>query len=220
MLSQLLAATALWASYALAQGSSSSFPTVSLFLPMANQTGVVASVVTAAPSATVYAIGCATPSGACVTGCDFDTSVTITEGESTLAYTWTDGDAQLATPGSSLTQDVMTVNCNLLGGTSATQAVCTGQSMNSTQTTTLAGSQLGYVAVTITAGATNMASGTAGGSGSSGSGSGSSPSGSGVGAGSAGASSASETNAGVAALPTAVKYAVGVVAGVAAVGFL
>lgn len=43
MFSLRLAATALCASYALAQSSS----TVTLFLPMANQTGVVASVITA-----------------------------------------------------------------------------------------------------------------------------------------------------------------------------
>jgi len=47
-----------------------------------------------APSATVYAIGCSTPSGACGPSCILTSSVTITEGASTLAYTWTDADAQ------------------------------------------------------------------------------------------------------------------------------
>jgi len=54
----------------------------------------------------------------------------------------------------------MTVNCALLGGSSATGAVCTGQSAsaNLTQTTTLNSSQISYVPVTVTAGATKLAS--------------------------------------------------------------
>ncbi|KAK6396589.1 hypothetical protein LTR65_008487 [Meristemomyces frigidus] len=200
MFSVRLAATAFWASCALAQSSS----TVTLFLPMANQTGVVAS----APSATVYALGCPSQSGACQAGCNFGASVTITEGVSTLVYTWTDSEAQVIGTNTSLTPDIMTVNCALLGGTVATEAICTGYSLNSTQTTTLASALLNYVPVTITAGVSKMASGTSQGSNTL-----SNPTTTGGG----GASSA--TNAGAPMAPV-VRYAVGVMAGIAAVGLL
>ncbi|KAK5127505.1 hypothetical protein LTR85_006844 [Meristemomyces frigidus] len=224
-----LAATALWASCALAQSSS----TVTLFLPMANQTGVLASVITAvsfsilcqraiyeskanvdpqAPSATVYALGCPSQSGACAPGCNFDTSVTVTEGVSTLAYTWTDGEAQVVGSGTSLVPDIMTVNCAILGGTSATEAICTGHSYNTTQTRTLASALMHYATVTITAGASKMASGSPQGSNTL-----QSPTTTG-GSGAAGASSA--TAAGAPAMATLARYAAGVAVGVAAVGLL
>lgn len=107
---------------------------------------------------------------------------------------------------SSLVPDIMTVNCNLFGGTAATQAICTGHSYNSTQTKTLGSALLNYVTVTVTAGASKMASGSPQGSNTL-----SSPSSTG----SAGAS----TNAG-APMAAVARWAVGVVAGVAAVVLL
>ncbi|KAK3083570.1 hypothetical protein LTR53_020171, partial [Teratosphaeriaceae sp. CCFEE 6253] len=74
---------------------------------------------------------------------------------------------RVAASGSSLVPDLTTVDCSLYGGTRATSAVCTGYSTvdgmgNMTAapvTTTLAGSQVNYVAVTITAGLNGSATG-------------------------------------------------------------
>lgn len=117
----------------------------------------------------------------------------------------------------SLIADLTTVNCNLIGGTRASQAICTGSSAipglgNGTQTTTLASSQINYVAVTVTAGATKLASIAAQATGTN-TASGSSS----TGAGGAGASS---SRAAGAAMATVARYAVGAVAGIAAVGLL
>ncbi|KAK1017606.1 hypothetical protein LTR54_002264 [Friedmanniomyces endolithicus] len=79
------------ASQALAQSSTTATPTtISIYLPF-NGDSLAASIITAAPTATVYAIGCEVQSGACAPGCSLDSSVTVTEGESTLRYTWSNG---------------------------------------------------------------------------------------------------------------------------------
>ncbi|KAK3106705.1 hypothetical protein LTR53_018231, partial [Teratosphaeriaceae sp. CCFEE 6253] len=154
------------AAQALAQ-STIAATTVSLYLPFGGN-NLAASIITAAPTATVYAIGCEIASGACAPGCSLDSSVTMTEGESTLHYTWTAGHrAVVAASGTLLVPDLTTVDCSLYGGTRATSAVCTGYSTvdgmgNMTAapvTTTLAGSQVNYVAVTITAGPNGSATG-------------------------------------------------------------
>ena len=118
----------------------------------------------------------------------------------------TDFLSRIAVTSGSLTQDVTTVNCALLGGTRATQAICTGASAvqglgNGTQTTTLASSQLNYVPVTVTAGVENMNAVSH---------SPSSPSGSSGGT-SGGGGSGSATSSAGAAVATVVRYAVGVV---------
>ncbi|TKA82313.1 hypothetical protein B0A55_01443 [Friedmanniomyces simplex] len=169
------------ASHALAQ-STTAPTTVSIYLPFDGD-NLAASVITAAPTATVYAIGCEVQSGACAPGCSLDSSVTVTEGESTLRYTWSNGmHAAVAATGASLVPDVTTVACSLYGGTRATSAVCTaysavmaagipggpgmppgGMMNNGTQTTTLASSQISYIPITLNA--PNTMAATMGGSG-------------------------------------------------------
>jgi len=148
--------------------TNTAYPTISLFVPLGAQGPLAASVITAAPSATVLAIGCMEdPAIVCATGCDLDNSITMTCGESTLAYTWTGNDAQFNTNVSSLVRGVTTVSCALYGGTSATSADCTGVSAlpsdnfsaNSTTTTILNASQISYMPITITAGAASAKSG-------------------------------------------------------------
>ncbi|KAK4895154.1 hypothetical protein LTR27_006763 [Elasticomyces elasticus] len=170
------------ATMAVAQSNTLAPTTTSLYLPFGGD-NLAASIITAAPSATVYAIGCEIVSDACAPGCSLDSSVTITEGESTLRYTWSNGQhAIAAASGTALVPDVTTVACQLYGGTSATSAVCTAMSAldkgamgmpmgpgmglgnNGTQTTTLVASQMSYVPITVTASgsmgpATNTVSG-------------------------------------------------------------
>ncbi|KAK0260963.1 hypothetical protein B0A54_01228 [Friedmanniomyces endolithicus] len=158
------------ASQALAQSSTTVTPTtVSIYLPF-NGASLAASIITAAPTATVYAIGCEVQSGACAPGCSLDSSVTVTEGESTLRYTWSNGmHAAIGPTGTALLPDVTTVACSLYGGSRATSAVCTAfsavpaqpqpppnggigpsvMSNNGSQTTTLAQSQISYIPITI-----------------------------------------------------------------------
>ena len=82
--------------------------------------------------------------------CDFGSSVTLTEGQSTLIYTMRYDD-----------QSPATVNCNLEGRPYATAATCTGRSAisglgNVASTSTLASSQISYASVPITAGAAKL----------------------------------------------------------------
>ncbi|KAI7088679.1 hypothetical protein KC356_g3073 [Hortaea werneckii] len=158
---------------ALAQ-SATTTPTHTIWLPMASSGSVDASVITAAPNWTVYALGCGTASEpAFPSACGLDTAYNITEGPSTLAYSFSNDAAKL--PGATGTPlsptDLVTMDCRMDGGTRASQAMCTGHSVipglgNGTDTTTLASSQLNYVPVTITAGVENLmrvtASGTMG----------------------------------------------------------
>ncbi|KAK1081318.1 hypothetical protein LTR33_004791 [Friedmanniomyces endolithicus] len=183
------------ASQALAQSSTTATPTtISIYLPF-NGDSLAASIITAAPTATVYAIGCEVQSGACAPGCSLDSSVTVTEGESTLRYTWSNGmHAAIGPTGTALIPDVTTVACSLYGGSRATSAVCTAYSAipaaappphggigpgvlsnNGSQTTTLAQSLISYVPITIgvtdTVMPTASAAGGSGGSGGSATGS-------------------------------------------------
>ncbi|KAI7286078.1 hypothetical protein KC345_g1350 [Hortaea werneckii] len=154
---------------ALAQ-SATTTPTHTIWLPMASSGSVDASVITAAPNWTVYALGCGTASSPVYpSACGLETAYNITEGPSTLAYSFSNNAAKLpgATAGTPLSPtDLVTMNCRMDGGTRASQAMCTGHSVipglgNGTETTTLASSQLNYVPVTITAGVENLMRGTA-----------------------------------------------------------
>ncbi|KAK0336319.1 hypothetical protein LTR91_000882 [Friedmanniomyces endolithicus] len=205
------------ASQVLAQSSTTATPTtVSIYLPF-NGDSLAASIITAAPTATVYAIGCEVQSGACAPGCSLDSSVTVTEGESTLRYTWSNGmHAAVGPTGTALIPDVTTVACSLYGGSRATSAVCTAfsampaapppphggvanggppmMSNNGSQTTTLAQSQISYIPITIGVTDTVMPSASSAAMGGSGSGSGTqTPGASGTGS----APAAATTNAGV-----------------------
>ncbi|KAK5110718.1 hypothetical protein LTR62_005595 [Meristemomyces frigidus] len=198
--------------------------TVSLFLPvMASNLG--GSIITAAPSATVYAISCITQTGACAaTTCALNNqTLTVTEGPSTVAYTWTDNDrASIMTSGGSIQHPLTTVNCQIGGNTST---VCTGMwktgSTVGTQITTLTRGQVTYVPVAITGDAamngtymtSNPTSGTTKATGlhtGSTSGSGSKVSGSAVGTASSGA----------AMMKAVVGYGAGIAAGIGAVALL
>ncbi|KAI6954672.1 hypothetical protein KC321_g16215, partial [Hortaea werneckii] len=149
--------------------SATTTPTHTIWLPMASSGSVDASVITAAPNWTVYALGCgAASSPAFPSACGLETAYNITEGPSTLAYSFSNNAAKL--PGATGTPlsptDLVTMNCRMDGGTRASQAMCTGHSVipglgNGTDTTTLASSQLNYVPVTITAGVENLMRGTA-----------------------------------------------------------
>ncbi|RMZ00371.1 hypothetical protein D0864_03757 [Hortaea werneckii] len=144
--------------------SATTTPTHTIWLPMASSGTVDASVITAAPNWTVYALGCGTASSpAFPSACGLETAHNITEGPSTLAYSFSNNAAKL--PGATGTPlsptDLVTMNCRMDGGARASQAMCTGHSVipglgNGTDTTTLASSQLNYVPVTITAGVENL----------------------------------------------------------------
>ncbi|GAB1742443.1 hypothetical protein NU219Hw_g7989t1 [Hortaea werneckii] len=155
---------------ALAQ-SATTTPTHTIWLPMASSGSIDASIITAAPNWTVYALGCGSASeSAFPSTCGLDAAYNITEGPSTLAYSFSNDVAKL--PGATGTPlsptDLVTMNCRMDGGTRASQAMCTGHSVipglgNGTDTTTLASSQLNYVPVTITAGVENLMRGAASG---------------------------------------------------------
>ncbi|KAI7608768.1 hypothetical protein KC346_g9483 [Hortaea werneckii] len=144
--------------------SATTTPTHTIWLPMASSGSVDASVITASPNWTVYALGCdAASSPAFPSACGLETAYNITEGPSTLAYSFSNNAAKL--PGATGTPlsptDLVTMNCRMDGGARASQAMCTGHSVipglgNGTDTTTLASSQLNYVPVTITAGVENL----------------------------------------------------------------
>ncbi|EMC97212.1 hypothetical protein BAUCODRAFT_32953 [Baudoinia panamericana UAMH 10762] len=223
MWSLLLLAIATVASVALAQNSST--PTVTMFLPMAHGSNVAASILTSAASSTVYAIGCLQSNNACAAGCTFSESVTVTGGPSMLRYVWTDGDRAVTSgTNGSLIHPVTTVSCNLIGGTRATQAVCTGYTMpngarNASQVTTLSSSQLNYVPVMVTGQqAAIVASGSASSSGSrTASGSGSSASAS---ASRSGAAASASASGGAGAIAAPLAGAAAVAAGLGAIAFL
>jgi hypothetical protein len=118
----------------------------------------------------------------------------------------------IASSGASLAQPVTTVLCDLIGGTSVTQAICTGISAgpgNGSQTTTLGSSQISYYPITVTAGPGSNPTG--------------SPSGSATA--SAGASSTADTSAAAAAntngaTAIAVSYGGAILAGLGAMALL
>ncbi|WPG98266.1 Hypothetical protein R9X50_00105400 [Acrodontium crateriforme] len=150
----------------------SGLPTVSLFLPMADPSQLLAaSIVTAEPNGTVYVIGCLPTVDAA--DCGFSPPVTVTEDDDSLRFTMSYNvgddltDSSLLGSGSTSASSApleITSNCQLYGAPRATSAVCTGNNAvsglgNAASSTTLASSELNYMPVIITAGAqkTSMA---------------------------------------------------------------
>ncbi|KAF2479849.1 hypothetical protein BDY17DRAFT_312788 [Neohortaea acidophila] len=140
--------------------ASGSYSTRSVFLPISLTEQLAASVVTAAPSSTVYAVSCA----ASVSNCPVNSAISITEGSDLFA---------VAAPASLLGRGAGTISlsCELAGGATATAATCTAASVNSglslATVSTLSASQIYYVPLTITAGQNELASVTSGAAGSS-----------------------------------------------------
>ncbi|KAF2771327.1 hypothetical protein EJ03DRAFT_349729 [Teratosphaeria nubilosa] len=163
MRSTTIVATALAAATnVFAQSSDSASMASIVNLPLGgNNSDLVASMITAGPSGTVYAIGCANQTNtaqACgaMAGCYLESSITVTQDESTVHYTWTDDGGMIAitssvhvsgggvmtsmgrpasssaaAPTGSVTYvypDIRTVGCQLYGGSTITSAVCTGES--------------------------------------------------------------------------------------------
>ncbi|KXS93706.1 hypothetical protein AC578_3841 [Pseudocercospora eumusae] len=138
--------------------ATASTSTVSLFLPMHTPEQIQASIISASPNQTAYALGCT--NNDTTTACAWNPPITVTEGESTIIYTNTHRWQE------DFTYDIlhMTMQCELFGAHTtenpfqgATSAVCVGSSAVSglgvvVTTSTLASTQLGYVPVTITAG--------------------------------------------------------------------
>ncbi|KXT00638.1 hypothetical protein AC579_865 [Pseudocercospora musae] len=134
--------------------------TVPLFLPMpmGSPEHIQASVISASPNQTAYALGCT--NNDTTTGCAWNPPITLTEGESTVIYTTTQRGQE------PVTYDIphVTMHCALVGAHTtenpfhgATSAVCVGSSAVSglgvvVTTSTLASTQVSYVPVTITAG--------------------------------------------------------------------
>lgn len=162
------AALLLLAGQAMAQSS-----VVSIWGLGADDQALYASVVSANPSATVLAINC--PSGEDSTECGFDGAVTITEGPSTLhivttaavdagdlAAATTAADTAAATSGADLSITVtVTLDCTRTGtadGTCAYTEEVAGTT--SASTTTLIGTDLSEMPITITAGLSKLASAT------------------------------------------------------------
>ncbi|GAB7361405.1 hypothetical protein MBLNU230_g1461t1 [Neophaeotheca triangularis] len=165
---------------------------VSLFLPLGAAKNLGASIITAAPHLTAYAIGCIPSASASdnsgttthsfdLEACGFRDSITLTEGVSTLIYTYNPHVSGLSIEGTTLTPPpaessdpaLATVNCSFAGASSepsfkpASRAVCTGRSAihglgNVASTTTLASTQIEYVPVTVTAGLEKVAAMSAG----------------------------------------------------------
>ncbi|KAF2166884.1 hypothetical protein M409DRAFT_22936 [Zasmidium cellare ATCC 36951] len=139
-----------------------SVPTVSLYLPMGAPSQIHASIISATPNETAYALGCT--DNATTSGCGYNPPITVTEGESTIIFTNTyEGDQ------TTMTAEPLTMQCQLVGAHlydtpmhGATSAVCTGASAIAglgrvQSTSTLASSEINYVPVTITAGAQKLA---------------------------------------------------------------
>ncbi|KAL6714159.1 hypothetical protein ACLMJK_008653 [Lecanora helva] len=147
-----------------AAGATQSSSVVSLFIPFANPSSLVASIAGSDSTATSYVVNCANSAvtpvssfGAAVTGffdvagnfdaCGFDSAFTVVQGPSTVDYTLT------------ASGNTEAFNCKLMG---TTQAICTDSMTGSyllanshtpIQTDTIPASLLTFFPVTITAGA-------------------------------------------------------------------
>lgn len=132
---------------------------ISLFLPMGSPDQIEASIVSASPNETAFALGCAanaTSSSACY----WDTDITVTEGESTVIWTNTHAGEGAV----SVTIPPMTMECALVGAHTtetpihgASSAICTARSTIpglgiAASTSVLASVDIKYVPVTVTAG--------------------------------------------------------------------
>ncbi|KAK5171452.1 uncharacterized protein LTR77_004597 [Saxophila tyrrhenica] len=132
----------------------SNYPIKTIFLPLDVPPNLGASIVTAAPNATEYALSClSTPSQNSDDTCAFATPVTITEGPGTLVYTIFYHDDEGATTNAA----PATINCALSGSPSVTAATCIGRSAIAglgefASTSTLAYSQILYATLAVTAG--------------------------------------------------------------------
>ncbi|KAM3420634.1 hypothetical protein BST61_g3891 [Cercospora zeina] len=134
---------------------------VSLFLPMGSPDQIDASIISASPNHTAFALGCA--HHASTTDCRWDPPITVTEGESTIIWTHTQNEDLSAT------MPVMTLECALVGAhttespiNGASSAVCTARSTIENfgivaSTTVLASTEISYMPVTITAGMEKIA---------------------------------------------------------------
>ncbi|KAK4985241.1 hypothetical protein LTR50_006089 [Elasticomyces elasticus] len=131
--------------------------TLSLFLLDTNETALVASVVTANPTETAFAIGCAP--GIATSDCAYAPTVTITEGYDVAgASSYYRVSAVLdgtATDGGAITASAY---CSVGGTTSAS---CTGSAGTDVFNATLAATDVTFFPVVITAGAEKLAAATA-----------------------------------------------------------
>ncbi|KAF2210339.1 hypothetical protein CERZMDRAFT_99403 [Cercospora zeae-maydis SCOH1-5] len=134
---------------------------VSLFLPMGSPDQIDASIISASPNHTAFALGCG--NNASITDCGWDPPITVTEGESTIIWTNTQNEDLSATA------PIMTLECALVGAhttespiNGASSAVCTARSTIENfgivaSTTVLASTEISYMPVTITAGMEKIA---------------------------------------------------------------
>ncbi|KAK4999052.1 hypothetical protein LTR66_001826 [Elasticomyces elasticus] len=131
--------------------------TLSLFLLDTNETALVASVVTANPTETAFAIGCAP--GIATSDCAYAPTVTITEGyDAAAATSYYRVSAVLdgtATDGGAITASAY---CSVGGTTSAS---CTGSAGTDVFNATLAATDVTFFPVVITAGQEKLAAATA-----------------------------------------------------------
>lgn len=121
---------------------------------------IVASVATASPAATVFVLGC--PEGS--NHCAFPEDVTVTQGPSTLNYAITVAGDDILQPSGGPTPSSITYSLDCKRSASA-QAVCgyTQLSLGESEvrTTTLSGTVMNSVPVTVTAGVEKLGSGSA-----------------------------------------------------------
>ncbi|CAK1362520.1 unnamed protein product [Cercospora beticola] len=136
---------------------------VSLFLPMGSPDQIEASIISASPNHTAFALGCG--NNVSTSDCGWDPPITVTEGESTIIWTNTHKGQEDV----SATIPFMTLECALVGAhttespiNGASSAVCTARSTINNlgvvaSTTVLASTEISYMPVTITAGMEKIA---------------------------------------------------------------
>ncbi|KAI5359771.1 hypothetical protein Slin14017_G093320 [Septoria linicola] len=124
---------------------------------------IEASIISASPNHTAFALGCV--NGASTASCGWDPPITITEGESTVIWTNTHKGQEDV----SATIPYMTLECALVGAHTtaspihgASSAICTGRSTIGglgvvASTSVLASTEITYMPVTITAGLEKIA---------------------------------------------------------------
>ncbi|KJX96569.1 hypothetical protein TI39_contig614g00013 [Zymoseptoria brevis] len=143
--------------------------TVSLWLPMGgpDDLSIQASIVTVSPDKTAYALRCKADNTAALCR-GYDPPITITEGESTIAFvhTYFRNPEETATLVRPLTVSCLMAGASLTAGRAATSALCTVASEISglgimASTTRLASSEIQYMPVTITEGAAKLVAETA-----------------------------------------------------------